>query len=35
MNKIWKGGEIPTLTTEQQIFAFLDLDYCEPKLREI
>lgn len=30
MNKIYKGGSLPILKTEQEIFRFLDLDFCTP-----
>jgi DNA polymerase/3'-5' exonuclease PolX len=33
--KIWKGGAIPVLKTEEEIFKFLEQDYCTPAEREI
>ena len=35
IKKIYKGGDLPLMKTEEEIFKFLELDYCRPEQREI
>ena len=34
-HRVWKGGAIPMMRTEEDIFKFLDLHYCPPERREL